>query len=117
LNQQGQQEALADQQFFGTTIEIDAPSMPTIGIKVHRMHSAWIGHAYSHHANSIFVVLAGSGCTEIGTEKFNWAFGDVIAAPMGHRLQHSATDDAVIVELTDEKLMRYCHYYQHTSCE
>lgn len=117
LNQQGQHEALADQRFFGTTIEIDAPLMPTIGIKVHRMHSAWTGHAYSHHANSIFVVLSGSGCTEIGTETFNWTFGDVMAAPMGHRLRHSATDDAVIVELTDEKLMRYCHYYQHTPCE
>jgi len=117
LSQRSREEGPEDQQFFGTTIDIDAPEMPTIGIKVHRMNQGWTGHAYRHHANSIFVVLAGSGCTEIGTEKFNWAFGDVMAAPMGHRLKHSATEDAVIVEQTDEKLMRYCHFYQHQACE
>ncbi len=117
LNQQSHQASAEDQQFFGTSIDIDAPQMPTIGIKVHRLSKGWAGHAYRHHASSIFVVLAGSGCTEIGSEKFNWAFGDVMAAPMGHRLKHSATEDAVVVELTDEKLMRYCHFYHHEACE
>lgn len=101
-----------DEAFFGTTITLDAPSMPTIGIKVHRMGAGWRGQAYEHNASSIFVVLQGSGCSEIGAERFEWSFGDVLAAPMGARLLHTAQQTSVVIELTDEKLMRYCHFYE-----
>jgi len=116
LNLKSIQQGADDQIFFGTTVEIDAPQMPTIGIKIHSLKEDWDGRAYRHHANSIFVILKGSGCSEVGDAKFNWEFGDVIAAPIGHRLKHSATSEAVVVELTDEKLMRYCHFYQHEEC-
>lgn len=117
----GTQQALAAQaaretprqaRLFGTTIELPAPAMPTIGIKVHRMGAAWQGRGYRHSASSIFVVLQGSGSSQVGASTFDWAFGDIIAAPMGVDLLHRAGEESVIVELTDEKLMRYCGYYR-----
>lgn len=101
-----------EQACFGTTIALDAPSMPTIGIKVHRLTARWQGQAYEHNANSICVVLQGAGTSAIGDSCFKWERGDVMALPMGLRLQHGAQADAIVVELTDEKLMRYCRFYQ-----
>ena len=101
-----------EQAGFGTTVTLDAPSMPTIDIKVHHLASGWKGQAYEHNANSICVVLQGSGTSEIGGARFEWALGDVMAMPMGLRLQHSAREDAIVVELSDEKLMRHCQFYR-----
>jgi gentisate 1,2-dioxygenase len=112
LDAQAARETPEERRLFGTTIELPAPSMPTIAIKVRRIAAGWEGRPYRHNASSIFVVLQGSGSSRLGDASFSWAFGDVIAAPMGVDLRHAASQDAVIVELTDEKLMRYCGYYR-----
>lgn len=112
LDAQAACETPAQASLFGTSIELPAPSMPTIGIHVHRMAAGWQGRPYRHTASSIFVVLRGRGSSRVGESIFAWAFGDVIAAPMGVELRHAATEQAVIVELTDAKLMRHCAYYQ-----
>lgn len=97
---------------LGTSIELPAPGMPTIGIHVHRLAAGWTGPAYRHNASSIFVVLQGRGTSRIGESAFDWDFGDVMAAPMGLALQHAAREPATLVELTDAKLMRHCGYYR-----
>ncbi|MEJ7930040.1 cupin domain-containing protein [Ramlibacter sp. AN1015] len=112
LDAQAASDAPAQSRLFGTTIELAAPSMPTIGIKVHRMAPGWEGAPYRHNASSIFVVLQGRGTSTVGSSTFAWHFGDVIAAPMAVELRHRADEAAVIVELTDEKLMRTCGYYR-----
>lgn len=112
LDAQAARETAENARLFGTTIELPAPSMPTIGIKVHRLAAGFQGRPYRHHASSIFVVQQGSGSSQVGDATFAWAFGDVIAAPMGVVLRHAASQDAVLVELTDEKLMRHCAYYR-----
>lgn len=111
LQAKAARETTQERRLFGTTIELAAPSMPTIGIKVHRMAAGWEGRPYRHNASSVFVVLQGSGSSRVGTVDCSWQFGDVIAAPMAVDLRHAAREDAVMVELTDEKLMRYCAYY------
>lgn len=112
LDAQAARETAEDRRLFGTTIELPAPSMPTIGIKVHRLAAGFEGRRYRHYASSMFVVLQGSGSSQVGDATFDWAFGDVIAAPMGVNLRHAAGREAVLVELTDEKLMRHCAYYR-----
>lgn len=112
LDAAGDAAADPDRPLFGTTLTLDAPGMPTIDIKVHRMAAGWQGLPYCHNASSIYVVLQGRGRSEIGDRRFDWKFGDVMAAPMGERLRHRADQASVVVELTDEKLMRYCRFYQ-----
>jgi gentisate 1,2-dioxygenase len=101
---------------FSTTITLNAPSMPTIAIKVHRLDAGWTGRPYRHSASSILVVLKGRGRTEAGDATYEWSFGDVIALPMCERLAHSSREGAVVVELSDEKLMRHCRFYQRQAC-
>lgn len=101
---------------FGTTVDVSSSLMPTITIQVHRWAAGWANTPYRRNANQIFVVLRGSGASEIGNERFEWAFGDVFAAPLGARVSHRVKDEAVLVALTDEHLMRHCGYYKVEAC-
>ncbi len=104
------------EQFFGRTIDVTSSLMPTITIKVQRWASGWSNVAYRHNANQIYVVLRGSGVSDIGTSRFEWSFGDVFVAPMGTRIAHNVHDDAVLVALSDEHLMRHCGFYKLQAC-
>jgi len=103
--------------FFGKTVDVTSSLMPTITIKVHQWAAGWQGSAYRHNANAIYVVLRGSGASTVGDEHFHWAFGDVFVAPLGVRVAHAAREDAVLVALTDEGLMKFCGYDRLEACE
>ena len=97
---------------FGKTIELDTSSMPTIGLKVHAWPAGWRNQPFRHAANTAYVVMRGSGESSIGDKTFTWRFGDTIAAPAWHRLQHRAATDAVMFAMSDEPLMRWARYYR-----
>lgn len=101
---------------FGSTIDLTSSLMKTITIKVHAWKAGWDHQAYRHNANQIFVVLRGAGVSEFGSNRFEWSFGDVLVAPMGVRVAHRVLDDAVIVALSDEHLMRHCGFYKLQNC-
>lgn len=107
----------AEDVFFGRTVDLTSALMPTITIKVHRWAGGWTSRPLRQNANSIFVVLRGSGTSEIGDERFAWSFGDVIAAPLGVRIAHAANADAVMVALTDESVMKHCGYFNLQACD
>ncbi len=96
---------------LGTTLDVTSALMPTISILVRRWPAGWTHAPYRHHANEIHVVLRGSGSSEVGESRFDWAFGDVFTAPMGVRIRHQAREDAVVVTLSDEGLLRHCRFY------
>ena len=102
---------------FGATVDLTSVLMPTITIKAHRWAAGWRNVAYRHNANQIFVVLRGSGTSAVAESRFDWSFGDVFVAPLGSRISHEAREDAVLVALSDEHLMRHCRYYELESCE
>jgi gentisate 1,2-dioxygenase len=106
-----------DASFFGRTVDLTSSLMPTITIKVHQWAAGWLGGAYRRNANAIYVVLKGSGTSAVGDERFHWAFGDVFVAPLGARVAHAAREDAVLVALTDEGLMKFCGYDGLEACE
>jgi gentisate 1,2-dioxygenase len=97
---------------FGATIELAAPSMPTIALKVHRWGRGWRSRAFRHSANVVYVVMRGEGESRIGERSFAWGFGDTIAAPAWHRIEHRADADSVIFAMSDEQLMRWAKYYR-----
>ena len=108
---------LDDSPFFGRTVDLSSALMPTISIRVHRWDRRWANRPYRQNANTIVVVLKGSGESAIGDSTFNWNFGDVIAVPLASRVEHRVTADAIVVALSDEAVMRYCGYYQLQPCQ
>lgn len=98
--------------YFGTTIDLPAPSMPTITIKMHAWPAGWRNRPYKRSVNTAYVVLQGHGQSTIGDQTFTWEFGDTLAAPPWSRIEHQATSNAVIVSLSDENLMHWTKYYR-----
>lgn len=96
---------------FGVTVDFTSPLMPTIAIRAHAWVAGWRHRAYRHHANAIHVVLGGRGTTRVADQAFDWGFGDVLALPLGLPVRHQVQEDAVVVSLSDEPLMRWCGYY------
>lgn len=64
-------------------------------------------------ANQVYTVVQGSGRSRIGEREFAWERGDMIAAPAWQPQQHGAAEDAILVRVSDEPLMRMLGWY-HT---
>ncbi len=111
---EGLKNASADSEgHFGKTMLLDTSAcMPTLTLKVHGWHKGWSSRPYRHTANAIYVVMKGSGTSTIGDKKFEWNFGDVIAAPGWSRIEHHAGEDSVLCCISDEQLMRWTQYYR-----
>lgn len=112
--QQRLQQALASppDACMGATVDLSSPSLPTIAIRVHAWPAGWKSPRWSQRANTLHVVLAGRGCSRVGDHRFEWGFGDVLALPMGHAMVHEAFEDATVVSLSDDPLMRWAGYHR-----
>ena len=98
--------------YFGPRIQLDAPSMPTVALYVHRWDSGLQTRRQRSATNSIYVVMQGTGRSTIGGETFEWARGDTIAVPNWSWIEHKASEDAVMFQMSDEPLMRFAKYYR-----
>jgi gentisate 1,2-dioxygenase len=101
-----------EDEHFGRTIDIPAPSMPTITIKVHSLPNGWRNRPYRRAANTIYVVMRGHGSSTVGDKAFQWEFGDTIAAPAWSRIEHHAAEDSILFSMSDEALMQWAKYYR-----
>lgn len=97
---------------FGKTIELPAPGMPTIALKVHAWPAGWRNAPYRHSANTVHVVMQGAGRSVIAGQAFDWSFGDTLAIPAWSRVEHHAAEDSVVFAMSDEGLMRWSRYYR-----
>jgi gentisate 1,2-dioxygenase len=97
---------------FGKTIELPAPTMPTIALKVHAWAAGWRNRPYRHSVNTIHVVMQGSGRSTIGGQSFGWEFGDTLAVPAWCRIEHHAAEDSIVFSMSDENLMRWARYHR-----
>lgn len=112
--QKALQLASADE-FFGKTIPLPAPTMPTISLKVHAWPAGWRNRPYRHSVNTAYVVMQGQGRSVVGAEAFEWSFGDTLAVPAWNRVEHHAAKDAVLFSMSDEQLMRWTRYHRFES--
>src|SRR5205085_3232578 len=102
----------ANDPYFSRTVDLSSDTMRTITIKAHQWAAGWSNRPYRQHANQIYVVLGGTGTSEVGDSVFHWGFGDVFVAPLASRVAHSVSADALLVALSDEALMKFCGFHQ-----
>lgn len=96
--------------FFGRRIAIDTTTMPSMEIHVQRWRSGFESRPYRTTANQIFLVMQGKGRSTIGRETIDWSFGDTFTAPCWHAVQHKASDDAMVMSMSDAPVQRFCKY-------
>jgi gentisate 1,2-dioxygenase len=98
--------------FHGPRIALATPDMPPMGLHVERIEGGTKTRPHRSTANTVFLVLDGSGTTTIGERDFSWRKGDAFAAPTWTKIEHSISSDALLFTLSDEPLMRFSHYYR-----
>ena len=57
-------------------------------------------------------MVRGSGVTDVDGERFAWSRGDVMAAPAWRPHSHEASDDAILLRVTDEPVMKRLGFYR-----
>jgi gentisate 1,2-dioxygenase len=57
-------------------------------------------------ANAIYVVLEGSGVSQVGEHTLNWERGDVFVVPAWQSFTHSASSDSHLIRVSDEPIMK-----------
>jgi len=97
---------------FDRRIRYDHEEMPTIGITMHRMDGGFRGRGYRCTANSIYVVLGGSGRTTIDGTTIDWSYGDSFVSPAWKPVVHTVSEDAILFQMTDEPVMRWARYWR-----
>ena len=87
-------------------IELGSPAMKTIAIHVQQLCRGFVSTPWRTTANAIFTVLEGEGRTVAGGVDMQWARGDVFAVPAWRAYRHEVAQDAILVRVSDEPVMR-----------
>jgi gentisate 1,2-dioxygenase len=61
-------------------------------------------------ANRIYTAIAGTGRSRVGDLDFTWQRGDMFAVPSWNTHTHEAGEDAVLLQVSDEPLMRMLNW-------
>lgn len=91
---------------------LPAPEVPTLGIAVERLGPGARTARRRSTASRCVTVTAGAGRSRIGTEIFEWQFGDTFAIPSWAWYEHEAAERSQLVEISDEPVMRMCNYFR-----
>lgn len=63
-------------------------------------------------ANRLYAVVSGRGSAQVGALSCEWSRGDVFTAPAWHAQALAATEDAQLLEVSDEAAMRLLGFYR-----
>lgn len=96
----------------GPRITLETPDMPMMGLTVETLSTGFRTPKQRSTANRIFVVMEGTGQSNVGQQTFAWKRGDTFAVPTWINFDHHASSDALLFCLSDEPLMRAFKYYR-----
>lgn len=94
----------------GPRIILPTPSMPSVGLAVERLESGRAFRRNRSSANRLYSVMSGSGMSRVDDKIVQWAKGDAFTVPAAYWAEHRAESDAVLVEMSDEPLMRFTNH-------
>lgn len=89
-----------------------AASMKTIAITYHQMAKGSQVKPQQNTASRIVCVASGRGTARIRERSFDFARGDVMAVPSWHDYSFSAVEDTLLVEISDEPVLKALGFYR-----
>lgn len=88
------------------TLELGPPKLDTFDRVAVGLASGAQWEVARNTTNQIFIVIEGSGSSDIGGRRFEWSRGDVLAAPSWMEQRHHAHQDSVLMRMSDAPVMR-----------
>ena len=98
--------------YFGRRIQLEAPTMPTLGITIQRLEGGRATRRYRTNANVSFASMEGRGASIIDGTEIHWEHGDIFIVPSWRWIEHRPETDAQLFSMSDEPLMRWAKYYR-----
>ncbi len=95
----------------GPRITLKSTGMESVGLSVERMASGAKSPRWRSSANRIYSVMSGAGVSIIDGQTMTWQAGDTFVVPAKYWAEHRATEDAQLLEMTDEPLVRFANHY------
>jgi gentisate 1,2-dioxygenase len=101
---------------FGRMIELgNRPAMKTTALYLHALEPGKETEPFKTTAHNIYAVVTGSGVSVIDGERFAWKRGDVFCAPGWRSHTHRATDEAVLLRVTDEPVHKALEFLREVN--
>jgi len=97
---------------FGTCVQLGNPALETIAVYMMKLVARSRTAPYRTTANNIYAVVAGCGATTVDADRFEWRRGDVIAVPAWRPHFHEASDDALVLRVTDEPVLQRLGFHR-----
>jgi gentisate 1,2-dioxygenase len=87
-------------------------AIPTMATCMQLLPKGLVTKPYRSTANTVFVVVEGSGKTEIAGETFDWQPRDIFVVPSWLTCVHSATDQAVLFSFSDQGVQQKLGFWR-----
>jgi gentisate 1,2-dioxygenase len=94
------------------TLELGPPRLATFDRVMVRLLSGVEWCCPRSTANQIYTVVEGSGVSKVAEREFQWGPGDMIAMPSWIDHAHIASQDAVLLRVSDAPLMRMLDWFR-----
>lgn len=89
-----------------------ATAIPTVAITYLRLATGAQATAPRNTASRIVAVMGGQGVARVGDMTAHYARGDVIAVPSWTACAFESTEDAILIEVSDEPVLRALGFYR-----
>lgn len=99
------------------TLELGPPRLDTFDRTVVRLDAGARWECPRDTVNRIYTVIEGHGHSTVNGENFEWARGDMIAVPSWYAHEHQATQDAVLLQVSDAPLLRMLNWHRTSATE
>ncbi|HWU01447.1 MAG TPA: cupin domain-containing protein [Novosphingobium sp.] len=87
------------------SVQLGDPALKTIRLDMQQLDAGKPTATCRTTANIIYAVVRGSGVTHVDGEAMDWHFGDTIAVPAWRPYRHLASQDAVLLKVSDAPVM------------
>jgi gentisate 1,2-dioxygenase len=94
------------------TIELEAPSIRTLALRMQRLELGSTCAVPRTTANVVYAVVEGAGHSVIAGKTFEWHRGDVFVVPPWNTQTHAASERATLFSVSDEPVMRMLGFWQ-----
>jgi gentisate 1,2-dioxygenase len=88
------------------------PAIPTFACQMCRLTPSARTKTSRKTGSSIYVVLHGSGCSVINSQRFEWEAGDTFVTPSWSTVDHQAKEPSDLFEISDRPVLEALHLYQ-----
>lgn len=90
------------------------PVFPTLNYSAQMIRSDESTNLKRETASSYFIVMDGSGYSEVGSQRFEWSRNDVVCIPgfTWRRHVNTSDDGAILYSVSDSALMKSIHQYR-----